>query len=134
MKRCAYCNNEFEAKDFSREHVIPNGLLKLFPDQNITFTEEKAYKDNFGLVKKDVCTKCNNEELSELDDYGVNMIKENFLGKFGLEDTVYIKFNYNLLSRWLLKILYNNERVIGKSIDWFKNNIDYIMGKGQNKN
>ena len=64
MKHCAYCGIPLVKKIKSREHIIPNGLLKLFPEQNITFTANKAYKDNFGQAISDVCTICNGGYLS----------------------------------------------------------------------
>ena len=129
MKKCAYCNIDLTKKIKTKEHVIPNGLIKLFPNQNITFTHDKAYKDNTGQTISDVCNNCNNVVLSELDTYGVNLIKDNFLAKFKPNDTLNISFDYNKLSRWLLKIAFNYERVEKNSCTWFKRNLDYINGK-----
>ena len=35
MKKCAYCNIDLTKKIKTKEHVIPNGLINLFPNQNI---------------------------------------------------------------------------------------------------
>lgn len=129
MKKCAYCGIELTRQNKTKEHIIPHGLINLFPEQNITFTEDRAYKDNFGQSISDVCAKCNNEELGELDAYGVNLIKDIFMNDFKKDEKLSTSFDFNMLSRWLLKIAYNNDRVSKASCAWFEKNIDYILGK-----
>ncbi|HEY5588188.1 MAG TPA: hypothetical protein VIK86_04430 [Candidatus Paceibacterota bacterium] len=128
MKHCAYCGIPLVKNIKSREHIIPNGLLKLFPEQNITFTANKAYKDNFGQAISDVCTICNGGYLSILDDYGIDLIKHNFMRKFKPDDNINISFDFNKMCRWLLKIAFNHERVEKNACTWFKRNINYING------
>lgn len=128
MKQCAYCGKVLVKNIKSKEHIIPNGLIELFPDQNISFTSNRAYKDNKGQSISDVCKICNNGVLSRLDDYGINLIKDNFMHKFRPDDKLNISFDFNKMCRWLLKIAFNHERVEKNSCTWFKRNIDYING------
>lgn len=53
-------------------------------------------------IIKDVCVKCNNEILSELD--GTNLIKKYFVSEYDPDTKLNIDYDYRLLSRWLLKI------------------------------
>ena len=78
-KTCAYCKREFfgEVKR-TAEHIFPQTLLQLYPEQDVSFTPEKIFKDNSGLTIADVCAGCNNGALSELDSYGGELIKKQF--------------------------------------------------------
>lgn len=78
-KECAYCKKEFDSnRKRSAEHIFPQVLLELFPEQDVSFTPERTFKDNFGLTIADVCSECNNGILSGLDQYGGKLIKEQF--------------------------------------------------------
>ena len=48
-KTCAYCKREFfgEVKR-TAEHIFPQTLLQLYPEQDVSFTPEKIFKDNSG--------------------------------------------------------------------------------------
>src|SRR5699024_2418237 len=137
--KCTFCNAQIEGSLVrTKEHIIPNGLIKLFPDEDITFMKNKSFKDNNGLTIRDVCNKCNNEVLSALDSYGNELIGNHFMCSFGIADNYneefQFEFNYHLLSRWLLKITYNYDRVERADTTWFKDNISYIMkGEGNFK-
>ncbi|AYV72448.1 hypothetical protein M1D49_23075 [Bacillus sp. PK3-056] len=134
---CAYCSNQIEGKLVrTKEHIIPNGLIKLFPDEDITFMKERSFKDNNGLTIGDVCNLCNNGVLSDLDGYGNELISNHFMCSFGIANNYNneftFEFNFHLLSRWLLKIAYNYDRVEKSDSKWFKENVDYIL-EGDNK-
>lgn len=128
MKKCAYCETVLTGKNKTKEHVIPNSLIKFFPEQDITFTARNFYKDNLGLTVKDVCNKCNNGFLSELDDYGQRTIKQNFLREYLHDEVFKSSFDLPQLSRWLMKIAYNYHRCEKRSSKWFLENIEYIKG------
>ncbi|PFR65842.1 hypothetical protein COK37_21075 [Bacillus thuringiensis] len=66
-----------------------------------------VFKDNRGPVISDVCQDCNNGFLSHLDTEGKNLISKYVLAKY---DEVQIKYNYLMLARWLMKIVYSGER------------------------
>lgn len=77
IKTCAYCDREFgNGLKRSAEHIFPQTLLDLYPEQDVSFTPERVFKDNKGLTIADVCNECNNGKLSELDNYGGNLIRE----------------------------------------------------------
>ena len=89
-KECAYCKKEFDSnRKRSAEHIFPQVLLELFPEQDVSFTPERTFKDNFGLTIADVCSECNNGILSGLDQYGGKLIKEQFLEEidYNLKDS-----------------------------------------------
>lgn len=77
---------------------------------------------------KDVCADCNNGVLSQLDTYAINLITK-YNGKID-ENTkkVFLKYDYNKLSRWLLKVCYNSARANKLEYDTnsYKNCISYI--------
>lgn len=127
MKKCSYCLEEKEG--LTKEHVIPAGLLKMFPEQDVTFSntinKSTFYKDNQGSSIKDVCQKCNNDLLGPLDTYGNNFIGEFFLKKYK-DESITIPYDFHLLQRWLLKIVFNTLRSSGLPSDWFIDEIGYI--------
>lgn len=131
MKECAYCKKA--TNDLTGEHVIPNGLLNLYPDQDITFSQDKKYKDNEGLTINDVCASCNNDLLGDLDGYGVSLIKENFMHDFKSDEKYVLSYNYNKLSRWLMKIAYNTDRVSKIDNAVIKNTTRYILHADDNE-
>ena len=46
-----------------------------------------------------------------------------------MNDVLKISFDNDKLSKWLIKIAFNHERVVKGDASWFEKNIDYIMGK-----
>ena len=128
---CAYCKKEKKA---TREHIIPKSLIEFFPECDYVFDRKsegtKVYKSE--SVVKDVCSDCNNGELSKLDGYGAQFIKKYFLREYSKDEIAPIEYNYNLLSRWLLKIIFNSERALKKETLrdtlWFDENLAYILG------
>lgn len=123
MKECAYCG--MQATSFTKEHIIPSGLLEMYPDQDVTFntttSKSRIYKDNQGQSIKDVCANCNNKLLGRLDAYGVRLIRQYFLSKYSEDSSVSMEYDYHLLQRWLLKIVYNSMRSAGIKSEWFNN-------------
>jgi len=110
-KTCAYCKREFSGEvKRTAEHIFPQTLLQLYPEQDVSFTPEKIFKDNSGLTIADVCAGCNNGALSELDSYGGELIKKQFKDEidYDMKDAVIEKIiEYDLFAKWILKIAYN---------------------------
>lgn len=130
--KCAYCQSEFGQGGCQRtaEHIFPQGLLELYPEQDVSFTPEKTFKDNSGLTIADVCDKCNNGKLSLLDNYGNKLIKEQFYDSIPFDkkdDVLECELDFSLLSKWLLKIAYNYQRSRKEDCKWFEKAISYIM-------
>ncbi len=129
---CTYCKNDAKA---TREHIIPKSIIDLFPECEYVFDrkgdETKVYKAE--SVIRDVCADCNNGELSKLDNYGFQFISKYFIKEYDKDDTLSIEYDYNIISRWLLKIIFNCERSSKnktfKKTLWFEENIDYILGR-----
>lgn len=126
---CEYCNKEKQA---TKEHIIPKGIIDLFPECELSYSGfDKAYKGEATI--KDVCSDCNNGQLSKLDEYGKEFVETYFINSYEKDDEIDIEYDYNRLIRWLLKIVYNNERSYHGEVEWFKKNIDYILDGGNLK-
>ena len=119
---CAYCNRK---KDGTKEHIIPAGILDLFPECDISIRNDVVFKGD--LTIKDVCSECNNDKLGPLDAYGKKLISDLFLKEYKRDEKLTFEYDYQLLSRWLLKICYNYSRSHKLGLDWFLNNTEYLL-------
>ncbi|WP_282126948.1 hypothetical protein [Marinifilum flexuosum] len=109
MKECAYCGQS--DRKITKEHVVNKAFLDEFYKIGVGFA--KAYNNvtNNYLTIKDVCAKCNNEILSELDDYFLEFYRQNLpKNLIKTNSKIEISYDYSRLSRWLLKTIYNSER------------------------
>lgn len=115
MKKCAYCGEILGSPFHSKtdEHIIPDSLLKLYPEQDISIHNTSRFVDNRGMTISDVCSSCNNGFLSKLDSYGKQLIESYFYIPYKFSD-YYIPFditiNFNLYTRrneMKKKILYS---------------------------
>lgn len=134
MKKCAYCGEILGSPLHAKtdEHIIPDSLLKLYPEQDISIHNGHRFVDNRGMTVSDVCSSCNNGVLSELDAYGKQLIKNYFYTPYKFADyyTAFdITLNYELYTRWILKIAYNSLRCDKKDIPYIEECLPYIMGK-----
>ncbi len=126
--RCAYCHQE---KKLTREHVIPESFLK-----KTNISEMKTWMDhapnkfiNSDIVVKDVCSQCNNGILSELDAYAIELIVSyNKQISINTQDLLF-KYDFNKLSRWLLKVCFNSARAnkCKDDADLYSSLINFIM-------
>ncbi|MFS0688763.1 hypothetical protein AB1K89_05925 [Sporosarcina sp. 179-K 8C2 HS] len=127
---CSYCQKDGR---MTGEHIIPQALLDMFPecDFNIRYDKEIKYFKSENIVINDVCDNCNNVILSELDSYGSGMVRDYFVNTYEAEDKLVLPYNYSLLSRWLLKIMFNIARTKKSEIQTtsFESNLDYILGR-----
>jgi hypothetical protein len=113
---CAYCGVEGK---MTREHVIPNGFIKdMNIEEQITWLNKAPVRVIESEIKvKDVCSKCNNGKLSELDDYALKLIKE-YNNKIEINTKkLFFKCDYSKLSRWLLKVCFNSARANDTTYD-----------------
>lgn len=129
---CQYCGYEFDNKTHSRtaEHIIPKGIIELFPNEYISISQGKSFIDYKGMTIADVCKYCNGTLLSPLDKYGRDLINNQFLDEVPFKDinnSFQKSLDYHLLSRWLLKIIYNHQRSIKGNTSWFKDALGYIL-------
>jgi len=119
---CAYCN---EDRKGTKEHIIPDGILDLFPECDISIREDVSFKGDFTI--KDVCSECNNDKLGALDSYGKQLIAKYFVQEYKRSEKLLFDYDFQILSRWLLKICYNYSRSHKLDIGWFSRNIKYIL-------
>lgn len=127
-KVCAYCNSS--SRKLTGEHIYPYGLISKFPEfDHVFFEGGKAIPlSPKKQVVKDVCESCNNVALSKLDDYGNAFILKYFSKDISPKEEISIEYNQLVLSKWVMKILYNGSRQ-GKSSNWLKQNAKYIIGE-----
>ncbi len=129
MKKCAYCESE---GSMTREHVIPSFIYAVqnkLKQSCIGWNEviEKMVGGEFKV--KDVCAHCNNVILSELDGYAKKLFTESgILVENYTKNKITLKYNYDLLLRWLLKVSYNSSRTDGAHAHLFKEHIPYMLG------
>lgn len=134
MKKCAYCEEILGSPFHSKtdEHIIPDSLLKLYPEQDISIHNKSRFVDNRGMTISDVCSSCNNGILSELDSYGKQLIESNFYIPYKFNDyyiPVDITLDYELFTRWILKIAYNSIRCDKHNSFYINECVPYIIGK-----
>jgi hypothetical protein len=111
--RCAYCG---KIGLLTNEHVFPRFLYNIFPEHDSRYFDKFPqkgfyYQENYEPKIKDVCQKCNNTVLSQLDSYAADFIKKYCL-KIVMKEPVKISYDFNLLIRWLLKTAYNSARIL----------------------
>lgn len=130
-KCCAYCGKPFNnGIHRTAEHIFPQGLLELYPNQDVSFTPERVFKDNSGLTIADVCNKCNNETLSELDSYGCDIIKTQFHEEIGYEykdKWIEKEVDYDFFCKWIIKIAYNYLRSRKKDCTFIQKYVPCIL-------
>jgi hypothetical protein len=111
IRRCAYCN---ATSELTKEHLLPAFLLRLEPDYRFGINERAGKFTGTGGTIGDVCRACNNGPLSTLDAYAKGFYEANGL-KGGLHpESFTVSYDFRLLSRWLLKMVYNNLRTLNQ--------------------
>lgn len=129
---CAFC--DLNNQKLTREHVIPDGFIRGMNREVTTTWSDKAPVRVFkgDIVIKDVCAKCNNGILSTLDNYAIKAITK-YNGEIN-ENTkkIFFKYDFDHISRWLLKVLYNSARSSNSIYDSnvYKECAKYILEGG----
>lgn len=132
---CPYCDKE---KKGTREHVIPDGFIRgMNEKEQIRWTEAAPCRVvQSDLVIKDVCAECNNGVLSQLDTYALYLVTK-YNGNINKSTKkLFFKYDYNKLSRWLLKVCYNSARSNKSEYDMnlYKKCAPYIIENKEIKN
>ena len=79
-------------------------------------------------VIRDVCAICNNGPLSRLDEYARKLYISYFTKEYKIARMLRLRYDYELLSKWLLKIAYNSARASSApDIDILKMFAPYII-------
>jgi len=135
MQTCAYCDKT--GTKLTKEHLWPASLHRridkanqyIFKEPNI-FYLSKADKIIVAEPQvKDVCAECNNGVLSELDAYICQLWDKYFYKIVERGEEVRFEYNYNLLSRWLLKMSYNSARIHNSDVEHLAKCKGYILGQ-----
>ena len=123
-KKCAYCGN---SGTFSREHVWPKSFLERFENRRAHYSPKSGKVHGADYVVRDVCAACNNEKLSKLDEYFCSLYDRYFKEPKSLNEVVFFQYDYNLLTRSLLKIAFNTARSAGSDTEPLKRMAEYIL-------
>ena len=79
---------------------------------------------------KDVCGPCNHGVLSELDNYGKQLLLDaGALTPSYSKLTLALRYDYDFLCRWLLKISFNSSRTDGAHRHLFEGFVPFILGQ-----
>ncbi len=126
MAICAYCKQD---KKLTKEHVWPHCFLKKrqYISAHFSVKGEKVHGSDY--VVKDVCEDCNSIILSELDEYFCELTDKYFQNTIDQEEEIHFEYDYNLLSRALLKIAYNTTRAGVSDPTALSNASSYILGE-----
>lgn len=124
MGTCIYCEQQGK---ITQEHIFPNFLLKLNGNTGITFSNAAQGYFESDAVVKDTCKKCNDGPLSRLDDYASSLCNKYFSQV--ILDHLTIKFDYDKLLRWVLKVTFNAQRGFSGINKPFLHLRDYMLGK-----
>jgi len=119
-KTCAYCESP---ANLTREHLWPaalhDRLMRANKATGNAFWFRRINAEIAGEPTiKDVCQKCNNGHLSQLDAYICALFDRYFAHILRRYDKVDFEYKYHLLKRWLLKVCYNSAR-LHTSMDLF---------------
>ncbi len=130
MSTCVYCGKEGK---MTREHILPSFIYKYQystgTGKTIGWQENPQKLISKEAQIRDVCDHCNNVVLCELDGYVKKMLERSgFFTECFLKDQVTLSYNYNLLSRWLLKVAFNSSRASEKKLSFFDKYKDVILG------
>lgn len=127
MPTCAYCGN---VGSMTKEHVTPRFVYKHLKinGKHLGWNRRiDTWKNNLENVTKDVCSDCNNGALAKLDEYAYEFFKENNLFEQRYIDRLSLRYDYNRLLRWLLKVSFNTSRMSALGILDHGNYLQYIL-------
>ena len=126
-RTCAYCD---VGTDLTNEHVLPNNFHKSVGDSiDIVKTPggDKAISNPQEI--RDVCAGCNSGPLSQLDTY-LAQLYDKYLWKIVRSgDRIRFGYDFDLLLRLLLKIVYNVARTRKWALQIFQDCKQYMIGK-----
>lgn len=124
-KSCVYCGR---ASALTCEHVVPNFIYKRNPLGKFGYNPKASKLLTWEAKLRDVCMRCNNQNLSNLDSYLNHIYEVNHIDvMITNEDVVPFRYDFPLLARVLLKLSYNCLRFKGTDIEWVKPFISYIL-------
>lgn len=129
---CAYCKSP---ETLTREHLWPASLHSRLATAN-----QQTLKA-FWLARlqreipsepqiRDVCARCNNVVLSELDAYVCQLFDSTLMRILDRNEPVVFEYDYHLLKRWLLKMCFNSARIHNsRDLYALEAVLPYMLGK-----
>lgn len=127
---CAYCGKEAKG---TKEHIISSGILGLFPECFATIDGERNVVHQGDPMVKDVCADCNNNRISYIDSYAINIVEKYFLKKYSKDESLAFEYDYALIQKMCLKYAFNDLRSRKKDISFFDDTIkNYILSEENN--
>lgn len=131
-KKCTYC--EATGVKLTKEHSLSNFLAremkKRSGDELAIFAQKSKPKiDNQNVTTKDVCKECNTVHLQKLDDYGTTLYEKYFSNIVQSDERVIFRYDYKMLSRWILKTAYNVSRRENSGRESYSQFAKFCIGK-----
>lgn len=117
MKKCAYCDTKTK---LTKEHIWPKCMITRMPELTFRYIGSQDKFVTSELVISDVCSKCNNEKLSKLDSYFCSLYDKYFKDFHEEKKKFIFEYEYDLLLRSLLKIIFNSSRTINSEDNYFE--------------
>lgn len=108
-RKCAYCGS---SGNLTKEHIWPKCIIEYYKGNLTNYRSDIDREFGGDATVKNVCSKCNNEVLSKLDKYLCSIYNEKISEVVEHGNPTTLEYNYNMLSRALLKISYNSSRTI----------------------
>lgn len=127
MPTCAYCGN---VGSMTKEHVTPRFVYKHLKinGKHLGWNRRiETWKSNLENATKDVCSVCNNGVLARLDGYAYECFRENNLFDQRYINGLILKYDYDRLLRWLLKVSFNTSRMSAMGILDHSKYLPYIL-------
>lgn len=109
--KCSLCGL---ARRITREHIWPKGFLGR-GNFGVRFSSRARRTFGGDLTVKDVCETCNNGPLSALDDHACSLYDSFFGRRTQWGDVVAFDYDYQRLTRWLMKTAFNSARAAGSA-------------------
>jgi hypothetical protein len=122
-KTCAYCDTPGR---LTKDHVWPECFLDKI-GRGAHFSHQTGRAHGGDYVVADVCDKCNNAVLSELDAYFCRLYDDFLAEARDYDSVVSFHYDYHLLTRSLLKIAYNSARGAGSDDSYLRQIRSYIL-------
>jgi len=123
-KVCAYCG---ESSVLTREHIWPRCFLARRPGwANFSLAGRRVHGGD--QVIRDVCGACNNNSLDALDIYFCELDEKFFSHSHGFGAAVQFQYDYDRLTRALLKIAFNTARANRSTTPELCKTAAYILG------
>ena len=96
LKICAFCGQK---RKVTKEHVWPRCFMNRVGRGNAHYSPKSGQVHGADYVVRDVCSQCNNNCLTELDNYFCDLYDEYLSFPRGSNEEVILKYDYNLLCR-----------------------------------